>query len=188
MGYLNGGVHDEAGDVDGAGLTQAVGPPHCLLQDCWVHAGLQQEHMVGCTHHTIVVTPCLCRHALHALPKLQHTGDCSRQHTILMPFSADLLCCMLHNASLWDTGDLADTYLPAMLRVVLLSLISAAHCPKASLHQAGKGLGRRTGQYESMPQLCKWCRTQCSRHCRALRCIEDCLIEHYPHETKAACR
>lgn len=45
---LDSGVHDEAGDVDGAGLAHAVRPPHGLLQDGGVHAGLQQEHMVGC--------------------------------------------------------------------------------------------------------------------------------------------
>jgi hypothetical protein len=45
---LHSGVHDEAGDVDGAGLTHAVRPPHSLLQDGRVHAGLQQEHMIGC--------------------------------------------------------------------------------------------------------------------------------------------
>ena len=46
--YLDGGVHDEAGDMHGAGLAQPVGPPHCLLQDGRVHGGLQQEHMVRC--------------------------------------------------------------------------------------------------------------------------------------------
>ena len=45
---LHSGVHDEAGDMDGAGLAHAVRPPHGLLQDGGVHAGLQQEHMVGC--------------------------------------------------------------------------------------------------------------------------------------------
>ncbi len=48
-GDLDSGVHDEAGDVDGAGLAHAVRPPHGLLQDGRVHAGLQQKHMVGCT-------------------------------------------------------------------------------------------------------------------------------------------
>ena len=47
-GDLHSGVHDEAGDVDGAGLAHAVCPPHRLLQDGGVHAGLQQEHMIGC--------------------------------------------------------------------------------------------------------------------------------------------
>ena len=46
--YLDGGVHDEAGDVHGAGLAQPVGSPHRLLQDGRVHGGLQQEHMVRC--------------------------------------------------------------------------------------------------------------------------------------------
>lgn len=45
---LHSGVHDEAGDMDGASLAHAVRPPHSLLQDGGVHAGLQQEHMVGC--------------------------------------------------------------------------------------------------------------------------------------------
>ena len=45
---LHSGVHDEAGDMDGAGLPHAVRPPHGLLQDGGVHAGLQQEHMIGC--------------------------------------------------------------------------------------------------------------------------------------------
>ncbi len=45
---LHSGVHDEAGDMDRAGLAHAVRPPHSLLQDGGVHAGLQQEHMIGC--------------------------------------------------------------------------------------------------------------------------------------------
>ena len=45
---LNSGVHDEAGDMHGAGLAHAVGSPHCLLQNGRIHTGLQQEHMVSC--------------------------------------------------------------------------------------------------------------------------------------------
>ena len=52
---LDSGVHDKAGDVDGAGLAHAVCAPHGLLQDGGIHAGLQQEHMVGCMQpHTVL--------------------------------------------------------------------------------------------------------------------------------------
>ena len=58
--------------MDGAGLTQAVGPRHGLLQDGGVHAGLQQEHMVGCTQHDSSVTPRLCRYVLRDGQQLLH--------------------------------------------------------------------------------------------------------------------
>ena len=53
VAYFNSGVHDEAGDMYGAGLAHAVRPPHRLLQDGRVHAGLQQKHVVSCTIHIL---------------------------------------------------------------------------------------------------------------------------------------
>lgn len=46
--HLDGGVHDEAGDMHRASLPHPVGSPHCLLQDGRIHAGLQQEHVISC--------------------------------------------------------------------------------------------------------------------------------------------
>lgn len=47
--YLNSGVHDESCNMYRAGLAQAVGPPHSLLQNGGVQRWLQQKHMICCT-------------------------------------------------------------------------------------------------------------------------------------------